>query len=405
MLKIRALAAVLVLLVLNMHVAHAIGGPSRGTLVLEGGAAKPVPEVAKWFVKLAGGAGAHIVLIPTAADEAQLTPEALKSLAEVTKTAFGVKEIVVVHTRDHKVADSEEFVAPLRKATGIWFSGGKAGGVPGPYLGTRAQREFEALLQRGGVIGGDSAGAMAIGALILHRATSSDNHPVADRGFGFLKDTAINVHVVQRSGEEELTRVVAENPGVLGIGLDANAGIVVTGDEFEVTGRSVVLVTDGKVHAGKSYLELVPGDRYDMKTRIASLLSPEKRREVMARPEFTHRGPAVSRQLEGDWQSTLSLVTVFLSYVLHIKNLPDHTVSAKMQVVQPKTGQNGPAIKISQIKQNGTQLEFVTWGGEPSQPMIKGTLNPNATEISGYLLAGTKKIPIILKKMPVAPTR
>ncbi len=395
---IRKLAFVFVLLILN---ANGISGPSKGTLVLEGGAAKPVPEIAKRFVKFAGGANAHIVLIPTAADEAQLTPEALKSLVEVTKEAFGVQDLVVVHTRDHKVADSEEFVAPLRKATGIWFSGGKAGALPGPYLGTRAQREFEAVLQRGGVIGGDSAWAMAIGALIVHRATSGDEHQVADRGFGFLKNVVVNVHVVQRSGEEELTKIVADNPALLGIGLDANAGIVATGDEFEVTGCSVVLVTDGKSHEGRHYLELVPGDRYNMKTRTALLLPPEKRRAVMARPEITHRGPAVSKQLEGDWQATVPLLTVSLPYVLHIQNLPDHTVSAKMQVIQPKTGQNGPAIKISQIKQHGPQLEFVTWGGEPSQPLIKGTLNQDGGEISGYLLACTQKIPVIFKKTPV----
>lgn len=401
----KKLAFIFVLLALHAHVAYPASGPSKGTLVLEGGAAKPVPEVAKRFVQLAGGANAHIVLVPTAADDAQLTPGALKNLVEVTKAAFGGQDIVVVHTRDRKIADSEEFVAPLRKATGIWFSGGKAGALPGPYLGTRAQREFDALLQRGGVIGGDSAGAMAMGTLIVHRATSGDEHPTADRGFGFLSNVAVNVHVVQRSGEEELTLVVAKKPGVLGIGLDANAGIVVTGDEFEVTGRSVVLVTDGKRHNGKSYLELVPGDRYNMKTRTASLLPPAKRREVMARPEMTHRGPAVSRQLEGDWQATVPLLTVSLPYLLHIKNLPDHTVLAKMQVIQPKTGQNGPAIKISQIKQNGPQLEFVTWGGEPSEPMVKGTLNRDSTEISGYLLAGTQKIPIILKKTPVVPAR
>lgn len=401
--KMRMPAVVFVLLVLSAHAVGAAGGPSKGALVLEGGAAKPVPEVAKRFVQLAGGANAHIILIPTAADEAQLTPEALKSLIAVTKAAFGIQDLVVVHTRDRKVADSEEFVAPLRNATGIWFSGGKAGAVPGPYLSTRTQRELEALLQRGGVIGGDSAGAMAIGALILHKATSGD--PAGDRGFGFLTNVAVNVHVVQRSAEEELTKVVAENPGMLGIGLDANAGIVVTADEFEVTGRSVVLVTDGKLHNGKSYLELVPGDRYSMKTRTASLLSPAKRDEVLARPEITHRGPAVSKQLEGDWQATVPLLTVSLPYVLQIKNLPDHTVLAKMQVMQPKTGRSGPAIKISQIKQDGPQLEFVTWGGEPSQPMVKGTLNRDGTEISGYLLAGTQRIPIVLKKTSVVPAR
>src|SRR5437868_1453933 len=109
--KFKSLTAVLLFLAVIACIAFPISGPPKGTLVLEGGAAKPVPEVAKRFVKLAGGANAHIALIPTAADEAQLTPEALKNLVEVLKRAFGGQDVIVVHTRDRKVADSEEFVA------------------------------------------------------------------------------------------------------------------------------------------------------------------------------------------------------------------------------------------------------------------------------------------------------
>jgi cyanophycinase len=395
------------LLLVAGPVAWAFNGPSKGTLILEGGAA--VPEVAQRFVALAGGAHAHIVLIPTAADEEQISSEALKGLVERLKLFFGVQDLVVVHTRDRKIADSEEFVAPLRRATAIWFSGGKAGQLVEPYLGTRAQREFDALLQRGGVIGGDSAGALVMGTVMLHGATvSGDRHVVVpghDRGFGFLKDVAVNAHVVQRSAEEQLTAVVADHPGLLGIGLDASAGIVVTGDEFEVIGRSVVLVTDGKSHDGASYLALIPGDRYNMKTRVASLLPPQQRREVLARPEMSHRGPAVSKQLEGDWQATVEQPNgPTFQYVLHLKNLPDHTVLAKMEIIEPKSGQKGATITYSYIKQDGAQIEFVVWGAEVTQPLFKGTLNQDGTEITGTLTARTP-IPVTLKKMTGASTQ
>jgi cyanophycinase len=395
------LAALILLLVTGLT-AQTVNGPAKGTLVLEGGAA--VPEVARRFVALAGGAHAHIVLIPTAADEEQISSEALKDLVERLKLLFGVQDLVVVHTRDRKMADSEDFVAPLRRATAIWFSGGKAGQLVEPYLGTRTQREFDALLQRGGVIGGDSAGALVMGTVMLHGATvSGDRHVVVpghDRGFGFLKDVAVNAHVVQRSVEEQLTAVVADHPGLLGIGLDASAGIVVTGDEFEVTGRSVVLVTDGKSHDGASYLELVPGDRYNMKTRVASLLPPQQRREVLAQPEMSHRGPAVSKQLEGDWQATVEQPNwPTFQYVLHLKNLPDHTVLAKMETIEPKSGQKGATITFSSIKQDGPQVEFVGWGVELTQPLFKGTLNQDGTEIKGTLVARTP-IPVTLKKVP-----
>jgi hypothetical protein len=213
----------------------------------------------------------------------------------------------------------------------------------------------------------------------------------------------VNAHVVQRSEEEQLAAVVGENPTVLGIGLDAKAGIVVTGDEFEVTGRSIVLVTDGKSHNGASYLELIPGDRYNMKTRVATLLPPEKRREVEARPEITHRGPAVSRELEGDWQASVEPPDgPALQYILHVKNLPEHTVLAKLQVIEPTSKRSGPTITFSNIKQDGRQVEFIAWGGEMTQPLIKGTLNQDGTEISGFLIARTQ-VPLTLKKIKATP--
>jgi cyanophycinase len=395
--------AALILLFVTVLTAQTVNVPPKVTLVLEGGAAMPVPEVAQRFAALAGGSHAHIVLIPTAADEEQISSEAFKGLVERLKLLFGAQDFVVVHTRDRKIADSEEFVAPLRRATGIWFSGGKAGQLVEPYLGTRAHREFDALLQRGGVIGGDSAGALVMGTVMLHGATvSGDRHVVVpghDRGFGFLKDVAVNAHVVQRSVEEQLTAVVADHPDLLGIGLDASAGIVVTGDEFEVTGRSVVLVTDGKSHDGASYLELIPGDRYNMKTRVASLLPAEKRREVLARPEMSHRGPAVSKQLEGDWQATVEMPNgASIQYILHLKNLPDHTVLAKMEVIEPKSGQKYATITYSSIKQDGSKIEFVAWGAELTQPLFKGTLNQDGTEITGTLVARTS-IQVALKKV------
>ncbi|HEV3038678.1 MAG TPA: cyanophycinase [Candidatus Angelobacter sp.] len=408
MTRISKLAVVSFVLVFGVsQTASAQSGPSKGTLVLEGGAAMPVPEVAQRFGALAGGANGHVVLVPTAADDGLITPEALKRITESLKQLFGVQDLVVVHTRDRKTADSEEFVASLKRATGIWFSGGKAGQLVEPYLGTRTQREFDAILQRGGVIGGDSAGAMVMGTLLLHGATTSGSTqiivPGRDHGFGFLKNVAVNAHVVQRSEEEQLAAVVGENPTVLGIGLDAKAGIVVTGDEFEVTGRSIVLVTDGKSHNGASYLELIPGDRYNMKTRVATLLPPEKRREVEARPEITHRGPAVSRELEGDWQASVEPPDgPALQYILHVKNLPEHTVLAKLQVIEPTSKRSGPTITFSNIKQDGRQVEFIAWGGEMTQPLIKGTLNQDGTEISGFLIARTQ-VPLTLKKIKATP--
>ena len=41
----------------------------------------------------------------------------------------------------------------------MWFGGGRQWRISNAYLGTRAQAAFERILERGGVIGGTSAGA------------------------------------------------------------------------------------------------------------------------------------------------------------------------------------------------------------------------------------------------------
>ena len=62
--------------------------------------------------------------------------------------------MTVLHTRDRAEADTEAFVAPLKTARGVWFGGGRQWRLVDAYMGTRTQREIEAVLARGGVIGG-----------------------------------------------------------------------------------------------------------------------------------------------------------------------------------------------------------------------------------------------------------
>lgn len=109
-------------------------GPAKGTLILTGGDQE---TGIKEFVALAGGPDANIVYIPTAASSLRLpsgliwewlytdelpanTPEFKQELCKM----FGVKNITILHTRNQKTADSKEFVEPLRKAQGVWLSGG-----------------------------------------------------------------------------------------------------------------------------------------------------------------------------------------------------------------------------------------------------------------------------------------
>jgi cyanophycinase len=98
-------------------------GPAHGALVLQGGIGS-IPEIASRFVALAGGPSSTVVVIPTASVFDAGPPGMTTSLARRMKEGLGVQSVTVLHTIDRGTADSEAFVEPLRRATGVWLLGG-----------------------------------------------------------------------------------------------------------------------------------------------------------------------------------------------------------------------------------------------------------------------------------------
>jgi len=262
----------------------ATAGPERGTLVLIGGGAQLIADspnpvlmhkFVHKFVQLVGGAGARIVFIPTGAPDDLLTPEALEHMRVRLQEVMGVDHVTVMHTRDRKQADSAEFVAPLRQATGVWIGSGKDAYLLDAYLGTRVETEIKALLARGGVVAGNSAGAAISGSLDL-QGTMVDSpgspggkilHVDGTRpAWGLLANSVVEPHWSQRN-RPDLTPVVASQPDSLAIGIDQEAAAVVQGNRLEVFGEGHVGIYDGKVHGNKPYYDLSPGDRFDLHTR------------------------------------------------------------------------------------------------------------------------------------------
>lgn len=250
-------------------------GPKKGTLVIVGGGAIPL-EISERFLALAGGADAPAVVIPTAAGDNQLTPERLQEV-KARFARLGFRNVTVLHTRDRRQADSEEFVAPLRSARAVWFPGGRQWRLADAYLNTRTQREIEKVLERGGTVGGTSAGATILGSYMVRGASGTPERPDGDNtimmapghetAFGFLRNTTIDQHVLARRRENDLATVIAAHPGLLGIGIDEGTAIVVSGDTFEVIGKSKVTIVDGKEHGGKSYYLLSPGQKFNLRKR------------------------------------------------------------------------------------------------------------------------------------------
>ena len=266
-------------------------GPDKGTLVIVGGNMQD-PAIVKRFIDLAGGPDAPIVIVPTAGDAADYDQywSGMRQWRE-----NGARNLTLIHTRDRKVADSEAFVAPIRAARGVFFSGGRQWRLADAYLDTRTHKELGALLARGGVIGGSSAGATILGSFMVRGDTKNNDVMVGDHivGFGFMKNTAIDQHLLRRNRQFDMLEVIDKHPQLFGIGLDENTAIVVEGDQFNVIGQSYVVVYSTKPVAGASgrFYFLGAGDRFDLKTRTATRRGDNWRPLEGVRPPEAVRPP------------------------------------------------------------------------------------------------------------------
>ena len=245
-------------------------GPPRGTVIVVGGGSMG-PELYQRFIDAAGGPNALIVDVPTAGGDSVYKQDAPGTRGW---RQAGAKNIYVLHTTDRKLADSDSFAAILRKAGGVWFEGGRQFHLVDSYAGTKTEQGFHDVLARGGVVGGSSAGASILGSFLVRGAPSNNNlimdWPGYEKGFGFLRGVGIDQHVVARERLADLAdSIMPKYPDLLGISEDEGTAWVVKGDVAEIVGRNKAFVYGGKdaTDAGKPFLTLHPGDKYDLAAR------------------------------------------------------------------------------------------------------------------------------------------
>jgi cyanophycinase len=172
--------------------------------------------------------------------------------------------------------NSDGFVEPLRHASGVFIDGGRQWRLADVYLGTAVEREIKALVARGGVVCGGSAGATIQGSFLVRGAPGTPRNPDGDNtimmspghetGFGLLANSAIDQHVNTWGREADLDAVISVHPQLLSIGIDQSAAIVAHGDSFFVVGGQVA-IHDGREHNGAPYYFLSSGQAFNLKTR------------------------------------------------------------------------------------------------------------------------------------------
>lgn len=245
-------------------------GPANGTVIVVGGGSMG-PEIYKAFIEAAGGPDALIITVPNAGGADSYGQDGPNTRGW---KAAGAKNVYTLFTKDPRVADTDSFTAVIARAGGIWFEGGRQFRLVDAYAGTKTEAAFNAVLARGGVVGGSSAGASILGDFLVRGAPSNNNfimdYPGYQKGFAYLRNTGIDQHVVARERLPDLAdSIVTKYPQLLGISEDEGTAWVVRGDTGTIIGRSKAFVYNGSdaPDEGKPFLTLLPGDRYDLGAR------------------------------------------------------------------------------------------------------------------------------------------
>lgn len=270
-------------------------GPEIGSLLIIGGGALDA-DLWEKFISLAGGKDrAEIVVISAAVgDSAAFYTRTVDRL----KSQFGVKKVTLLHTKSLNEANSEKFIAPLKKATGVFFDGGRQWRIADSYLNTATHQAFIDVLKRGGVIAGTSAGASIQGSFLWRGDTKGPHILVGDhtQGLGFLKNSAIDQHLLKRNRMFDLVDFIKQSPKLIGIGIDESTAVLVQRDTLEVLGRSFAAIYDYNtivaseegvvgnssraIHSSSPFLFLAKGEKYDLNKR--AVITAKRRTDIAA---------------------------------------------------------------------------------------------------------------------------
>lgn len=225
---------------------HAAGRAGRkGSLLIIGGAEDRGHGLGalQKFTALAGGSGARIALITTAAE----FPEQVLADYKQIFRKLGAAKVQPLRLEGRAAADDEQTLFMLEQATGIFISGGDQSRIR-----TIVGSETNALLSRrlhddDLVIAGTSAGATALGRVMILGGEGPDVCASSVRtgpGLGLLPDVVIDMHFAERGRLPRLLSAIALDPAHLGVGIDEDTAILVSEDSFEVLGTGVVSVVD-----------------------------------------------------------------------------------------------------------------------------------------------------------------
>ncbi|HUR83011.1 MAG TPA: cyanophycinase [Thermoanaerobaculia bacterium] len=202
-----------------------------------------------YFVKMCGGASARIIVCGTPSEKVEEKERTYRELFE----KIGVAEVMEPDITSRRDGADEELLNMVKRATGVFITGGDQLRLTAIIAGTPFGDELaRRVFEEGLVAGGTSAGAAAMSSTMFVSGNSKGSVRRSavslGPGLGYWRDTVIDTHFAQRGRVSRMLVVFAQNPQVLGVGIDEDTAIdVQPGLRFDVIGSGAVFVFDGTV--------------------------------------------------------------------------------------------------------------------------------------------------------------
>ncbi|MGC8488909.1 MAG: cyanophycinase [Clostridia bacterium] len=225
-------------------------GDHRGPLIIIGGGEDKEghARILARVVEAAGGPNAAIGVLPTASEAGNA---ALVRYREVF-TRLGAREVRGINLTNRLEADDKGVLGALDDLSAVFFTGGDQLRITSALGGTTFHHRLLERHQEGLLVAGTSAGASMMTDTMIVEGDAEEaptlNTVHLARGMGFWSGAVVDQHFSQRGRIGRLLAALAQNPEVLGVGIDENTAIEVdfAAHTFRVVGTRTVTVLDGR---------------------------------------------------------------------------------------------------------------------------------------------------------------
>lgn len=252
-----------------------MGAKEQGNLVIIGGAEDKEADcvILRRFVELAGGKDAIIGVVTTATEY----PGEAGNQYRLIFLDLGVKRVEILFIVKREDAADPRVVEQLAMCSGIFFTGGDQLRITSILGGSKVDEAIRQAYAQGVVIAGTSAGASVMSNTMIVEGDDADTAKKCTlnmaHGMGLLEEVVIDQHFAQRGRINRLLTAVAQNPYVIGVGIDEDTAIVVSPSAtFEVIGSQTVTVIDGRYIKYTNVSESKPNEPLALSNVILHIL-------------------------------------------------------------------------------------------------------------------------------------